>query len=139
MNRFFLIACPIIVLLLNSAAIADPARDAILAALATKAKSDDPAFTGFSAEAGKAFWFAKQSGGKADTPFCTTCHTQDPKASGKTRAGKAIEAMAVSATPRRFTDAAEVEKWFLRNCNGVLGRECTATEKGNVITYLSSQ
>jgi Domain of unknown function (DUF1924) len=139
MNRFLLIVCPIVVLLLNSAAIADPARDAILAALAAKAKSDNPAFTGFSVDAGKAFWFATQSGGKPDTPSCTTCHTQDPKASGKTRAGKAIAPMAVSVTPRRFTDTAEVEKWFLRNCNGVLGRECSAAEKGNVITYLSSQ
>ena len=45
--------------------------------------------------------------------------------------------MAVSVTPERFTDAAKVEKWFGRNCNTVLGRECTALEKGDFITYLS--
>jgi Domain of unknown function (DUF1924) len=139
MNRIFLVACLIVALLMGGAASADPARDAILAELAKAAKNDDPSFAAFSAEAGKAFWFATHSGGKPDTPSCTACHTQDPKASGKTRAGKAIEPMAVSVTSRRFTDATEMEKWFLRNCNSVLGRECSPTEKGNVITYLSSQ
>jgi hypothetical protein len=57
---------------------------------------------------------------------------------GQTRAGKAIEPMAVSANPKRFTDPAKVTKWFLRNCGTVLGRECTAVEKGNVLTYLSN-
>jgi cytochrome b len=28
-------------------------------------------------------------------------------------------------------------KWFGRNCNTVLGRECTAQEKGDILTYLS--
>ena len=51
--------------------------------------------------------------------------------------GKAIAPMAVSLSPDRFTDPDKVEKWFLRNCNTVLGRECTAQEKGDIITYLS--
>ena len=52
--------------------------------------------------------------------------------------GKAIEPMATAANPRRFTDVAKVEKWFKRNCKDVLDRECTAREKGDVITYLRS-
>ena len=47
--------------------------------------------------------------------------------------------MAVSKTADRFTDPEKVAKWFLRNCTTVLGRECTATEKGDVITFLASQ
>jgi hypothetical protein len=47
--------------------------------------------------------------------------------------------MAVSMTPDRFTDPEKVAKWFSRNCNGVLGRDCTAVEKGDFITYLSSK
>ena len=47
--------------------------------------------------------------------------------------------MAVSATPDRFTDLAKVEKWFRRNCNTVLGRECTTEEKGNFIAFMASQ
>ena len=79
------------------------------------------------------------SGGKPDTPSCTTCHTDSPLNTGKTRAGKAIEPMAVSANPQRFTDMEKVEKWFGRNCNSVLGRDCTPQEKGDVATWLIAQ
>ena len=97
------------------------------------------AFAGFSAERGDAFWTAAHAGGKPDTPSCTTCHTPDPTAQGQTRAGKQIAPMAVSQTPDRFTDPAKVEKRFGRNCNTVLGRDCTPVEKGDVITYLSGK
>lgn len=120
-------------------AMADPGRDAILAALASMAKQAEPGFAGFSAARGEAFWTATHPGGKPDTPSCTTCHTNDPTKAGQTRAGKAIEPMAVSVNPKRFTDAEAVTKWFTRNCNSVLGRACTATEQGDVLTYLSSK
>ena len=123
----------------TGAAKADPARDAILAQLAAQAKQADPGFAGFSAQRGGAFWHAAHGGGKPDTPACITCHTRDPRAQGQTRAGKIIQPMAVSKTPDRFTDPAKVEKWFTRNCKSVLGRSCTAVEKGDVITYLSGQ
>ena len=86
--------------------------------------------------AGKAFFRDRHTGGKPDTPVCTECHTTDLSKSGKTRAGKDIEPMAASVNPKRYTDKAEVEKWFKRNCNDVLGRECTLAEKGDVLTYL---
>lgn len=126
-------------LLLIGAAAADPARGAILAALAAQAKAADPGFTGFSAERGAAVWNTTHAGGTAETPSCTTCHTKDPTAPGKTRAGKEIAPMAVSKTPDRFTDQAKVGKWFDRNCKSVLGRVCTPTEQGDVITYLSGK
>ena len=47
--------------------------------------------------------------------------------------------MAVSANPARFTDPDKVEKWFRRNCNSVLGRECSAAEKADVIAWLAGQ
>ena len=56
---------------------------------------------------------------------------------GQTRAGKAIEPMAVSASSARFTDIDKTEKWFTRNCKTVLGRDCSLQEKGDFITYLS--
>ena len=122
-----------------AAGVANPARDAILAAFAAAAKQGDPAFTRFSAERGQAFWTVAHVGGKPDTPSCTTCHTPDPTHEGQTRAGKQIAPMAVSKTPDRFTDSAKVEKWFARNCASVLGRDCTAVEKGDVITYLAGK
>lgn len=116
-----------------SIAAASPARQAILQVYAQEAK-----VPGFSAERGKTFFEAQHVGGKPDTPSCTTCHGPNPRQSGRTRAGKTIDPMAVSANPDRFTDSAKVEKWFRRNCDTVLGRICTADEKGNVIAYLSS-
>ena len=120
-------------------AAAAPQRDAILAALAAGAKAADPAFAGFSAERGGAFWNADHTGGNAETPSCTSCHTKDPTAEGKTRAGKSIAPMAVSKTPDRFTDAEKVTKWFNRSCKNVLGRVCTPTEEGDIIMYLSGK
>ncbi len=124
---------------LAALAAASGPRQAILDKYAASAKAADPAFSGFSASAGEAFFAAKQSGGKPDTPSCTACHTADPTKMGQTRAGKAIKPMAVSANPERFTDPANVEKWFGRNCDSVLGRECTALEKGNFITFMSGR
>lgn len=125
--------------LLPAAAMADANRDAILDQYLTQAKKADPSFAGFSAESGKAFFHATHTGGKPETPACTTCHTKSPRNIGHTRAGKEIEPMAVSVTPSRFTDPAKVEKWFGRNCRSVLGRECSAAEKGDYILYLMGQ
>lgn len=126
-------------LLLANVATAQAAgpSDDILAALTVKAKAEQSTFSGFDAQRGKAFYAAQHSGGKPDTPSCTTCHGADPRQAGQTRAGKVIEPMATSVQPTRFTDAEKVEKWFGRNCASVLGRECTAIEKGDFITYLS--
>ena len=116
-----------------AAAAQKPIIDGYLAA----AKAENSAFSGFSAELGKAFFLAKHDT-SADTPSCTTCHTADPTKAGQTRAGKDVAPMAVSKTPDRFTDAEKVEKWFTRNCQSVLGRACTAQEKGDFITFMAS-
>ena len=70
---------------------------------------------------------------------CSTCHTADPRQPGKhASTAKPIKPLAPIANAARFTDPAKVEKWFRRNCNDVLGRECTPTEKGDVLTWLMS-
>ncbi len=112
-------------------------QDALLAQYKAQAAAADPAFAGFSAERGAAFYGASHTGGSADTPSCTSCHTASPLKAGLTRAGKVIEPMAVSVSPARFTDMAKTEKWFGRNCKSVFGRECSPQEKGDFITYLS--
>ena len=50
--------------------------------------------------------------------------------------GKPIAPLAPLANGERFTDLAFADKWFRRNCNDVLGRACTAQEKGDVLAYL---
>ena len=106
---------------------------------ASEAKASDPGFSGFSAERGEHLFRTNFSTGKPDTPSCTTCHTTNARNIGQTRAGKDIEPMAASANPKRYSDQAKTEKWFGRNCNNVFGRECTATEKGDFITFMLSQ
>ena len=70
---------------------------------------------------------------------CASCHTQNPLAAGKhASTGKRIAPLAPAANAERFSDARAVDKWFRRNCNDVLGRECTAKEKGDVLQYLMS-
>lgn len=112
---------------------ANPARQAILDGYAAKAGAPP------SAARGKAFFLGTHSGGKPDISSCTSCHTRDPHKTGRTRAGKSIEPMAVSVTPSRFTDPAKVEKWFGRNCKTVLGRACTAAEKADFIAFMAGQ
>ncbi len=68
---------------------------------------------------------------------CASCHTATPTVDGKhASTGKSIRPMAPAANPERFTDAAKTEKWFRRNCNDVVGRECSAGEKADVIAWL---
>ncbi|MEQ8818541.1 MAG: DUF1924 domain-containing protein [Thalassobaculum sp.] len=119
--------------LVAGTALAAGPRDTLLAGYAAAAGA--PA----SAARGEAFFTATHAGGKPDTPSCTACHGTDPRSAGRTRAGKPIEPMAVSANPARFTDPDKVEKWFRRNCNSVLGRECSAAEKADVIAWLAGR
>ena len=130
-------ACTVLALGAATAVAAmSPAQKTVYDGYAAAAKTADAAFADFSAGRGKAFFHGKHAGGKADTSSCTACHTTDLTKSGRTRAGKEILPMAASANPKRFTDAADVEKWFRRNCNDVLGRDCTVLEKGDVLAYL---
>ncbi len=101
-------------------------------------KKSDKSFAGFSAERGKKFYLAENTTSKGEKLSCATCHTPDPKKSGKTKAGKPIDPMAVSANSKRYTDKAKVEKWFKRNCKDVYDRECTPLEKGDFITFMKS-
>jgi mono/diheme cytochrome c family protein len=68
---------------------------------------------------------------------CATCHGATPTGGGKhASTGKPIGALAPAANAERFTDPAKVEKWFRRNCNDVLGRECAPAEKADVLAWL---
>ncbi len=68
---------------------------------------------------------------------CASCHGATPIQPGQHAAtGKSIRPLAPAFNPDRFTDAAKTEKWFRRNCNDVVGRECTAAEKADVLAWL---
>lgn len=68
---------------------------------------------------------------------CASCHGAMPTQAGKhASTGKTIGALAPAFNPQRFTDTTKVEKWFRRNCNDVMARECSAAEKADVLAWL---
>ena len=70
---------------------------------------------------------------------CSSCHTSSPLQAGQHAAtGKTIQPLAPAANAQRFTDTAKVEKWLRRNCNDVVGRECNAQEKADILAWLTS-
>mgnify|MGYP001046120898 CR=1 FL=1 len=121
-------------LLLAAAAAAEVPAD-YLRSLDAAARSDVAGFAGFSAARGAA-WFNSSNGTDWS---CATCHTDNPLAGGRHAVtGRTIAPLAPAANPARLTEVAKIEKWFRRNCNDVLRRDCTAAEKGDVIAYLTS-
>lgn len=87
------------------------------------------------AERGKAFYNAKH--GKDLS--CASCHNSSPVLQGKhTSTGKAIAPLAPSANSKAFTNTSKTNKWFRRNCNDVVGRECSAQERADFLAYLIS-
>lgn len=89
-----------------------------------------------SAEAGKSFYTRKITV-KGKEISCSTCHTDNPAAEGKhIENGKAIKPLAPSANASRFSNLDKVEENFTKHCIDVRGKDCTAQEKADYITYL---
>ncbi len=110
---------------------------AILDAMAARAVKETPGFSGFAAERGRALHLGLHAGG--DQRLCRLSHGQSRRHRALHKRGRNVAPMAVSANPKRFADAAEVEKRFERDCPNVLSRACTARKMSNFITYLSGQ
>lgn len=129
--------CMLFVLVASMAAVplAAGAADSLQAGYARQARQDVPGFSGFSAARGQRFFSSRHGNDWS----CSTCHTRDPRQPGRHAVtGRVLAPLAPAANPRRLRDPAKVEKWFRRNCSDVLGRECTALEKGDVIAWLES-
>jgi len=117
----------------------DPARDALLAGLAQAARAEDPAFSVFSAERGERL-YRTRSGSNAELAACATCHGDDPTQPGRhAKTGREIRPAALSANPRRFTDPDKVAERFDRDCPAVLGRACSARDRGDYLTFLMTK
>jgi len=144
------------------AALALPGRGAdpqsLLAVYAEQARRADPAFAGFSAARGQAFYLAKHTVADGSQLSCASCHHEDPRKetyahhdpipcrachvmydkwpSGIPRMRRQILALAPAANPGRFASDVMVEKWFEVNCGYLLARDCTPVEKGDLIAWL---
>ncbi len=100
------------------------------------AKNIDPASKGLSADDGKAF-FNRELTIRGKQIACASCHTTNPADHGKHAVtGKKIEPLAPAANAKRFSNIDKVEKNFEKHCLDIIGRDCTAQEKGNFIAYL---
>jgi hypothetical protein len=109
--------------------------DQLQADYEASARREAPGAAGSSAARGAEFFRSTHGSDWS----CATCHTDKPVVQGRhARTGNVIEPLAPAANAARFTDPAKVEKWFKRNCGDVLGRACTAQEKGDVIAFLRS-
>lgn len=113
------------------------AAPALLSTYEQQARAESPSFKGFDVARGKALYFTEHPT-KNGATSCATCHAADARLEGRSPVGKRIDPLAPSANPDRFTDAAKAMKWFDRNCTQVLGRTCTAVERGDFLTYLAS-
>ena len=133
MKNILVVTSGIVVMILSTTTHAG-SREDLLTQYAAAAKT-----SGFSAARGQTLHTQNFSGGKPDTPSCTTCHGEDTRGAGRALTGKTIEPVAVSVTPTRYTDPTKVEKWLKRNCTEVLGRECTPQEKGDWLTFVIGQ
>ena len=97
------------------------------------ARQEAPHFDGFSAQRGEQLF--QSTHGREWS--CASCHTQNPRQPGThAKTGQRIAPLAPAANGERFTSLDKAEKWFRRNCNDVVGRTCTAREKGDVLAYL---
>lgn len=112
-----------------------------LSASAALAATPAELLAGYSAEAGvraepargQAFFTQRHGQEWA----CASCHTANPTQAGKhIVTGKSIAPMAPAVNAQRFTDLAKTEKWFRRNCKDVVGRECQANEKADILAWL---
>ena len=90
-----------------------------------------------SAERGQSL-FTRKWGASQTMPSCATCHSDQPAAEGKhVVTSKRIAPLSPAVNPERFASSAKVEKWFRRNCQEVVGRECSAAEKADFIQFVS--
>jgi hypothetical protein len=113
------------------------AADSPASLMAHYAQAAGVPVSALSATRGETLYRTEHPGRNGKAVSCASCHTASPKQAGQTRVGKPIDPLAPAANPQRFTDAAKVEKWFRRNCQDVLARECSAQDKGDFIAWLS--
>ena len=104
-------------------------------------ESKQKGVTSISEQAGEALWnkeFKDKKTGQLRS--CATCHGANLKKGGKhVRTDKPIEPMAPSVNKKSLTDVKKIKKWFKRNCKWTLGRECSAQEQADILSYLSNQ
>jgi hypothetical protein len=129
MKIFQLLSLSLLAAMIAQPAIASETSDQLIAEY--QKSSGQPA----SPNAGKQLWI-KEVNGRS----CALCHGENVTQPGKHhKTGKLIKPMAPSVNPARLSDARKVRKWLMRNCKWTFGRECSAQEKADILSWLSTQ
>jgi hypothetical protein len=133
--------------------------EGLLERYAQQAKAADPAFEGFSAKRGHAFYLEKHPLMGVGAVSCSSCHRKDPREQIRAHRvdilcrachvindeehpdpshakKRIIEPFTPGANAERFRNLSQVDKYFKTNCLMLLKRECTAQEKGDLIAWL---
>lgn len=133
----------------------------ILQSYEAQARAEDPAFSGFSSERGEAFYNERHVVKGVGMWSCASCHLKDPRylvlahrtdipcrachvindwehPDPKHAKKRCIEPFAPSANAKRLQDAQRAETFLKVNCLLLLKRECTAREKGDVVSWMLS-
>lgn len=94
----------------------------------------------FNAANGKALWEKEVVDAKTGkNRNCSNCHSSDLTKQGKhSRTLKVIQPIAPSVNTESLTKVKKIKKWFVRNCKGTFGRECTVQEKGDILAFLKN-
>lgn len=88
-------------------------------------------------ERGQALFNQRFKGGLFER--CSDCHGAVPTGKGQDQTSeKPIAPLAPAANARRFTEPGRVENYFRLNCKDVVGRECSAQEKADLLAWLIS-
>lgn len=105
--------------------------------LRTEAKKQNPNFKDFDYARGEKIFTSKQTDKKGNPISCVTCHTSNLSVNGlNPNTNKVIKPLSPITNQERFIDVKEVKKWLRRNFNDVYGREGSALEQGDVVTYI---
>jgi len=133
----------------------------LLERYAAQAKAEDPSFSRFSAERGEAFYNEPHVMKGVGVWSCASCHLKDPRymvlahrtdipcrschvindwehPDPKHAKKRCIEPFAPSANPHRLEDSQRIETFLKLNCTLLLKHECSARDKGDVLTWLLS-
>ncbi|GAB1232739.1 DUF1924 domain-containing protein [Ferrigenium sp. UT4] len=121
-------------MMLSALAMASPASDELLKKYQSEgAGMADP-------DKGRQNWVREDVIDGEKMSCSTTCHNSDFAKEGKHhKTGKVIHPMSAKVNPERYTDVKKMEKWFKRNCNDTWGRDCTAQEKTDFLTFMLAQ
>jgi len=135
-KRFILLLLPLAMF----GADLNPKMQEYMSQLESKAKQENPSFSGFNYTRGEKIFTSTHIGKRGKPISCTSCHTTDLTQKGKNiHTGKILSPISPLVNPKSMAKVKNVKKWLKRNFKDVYNRVGTAQEKGDVIVYITTK